>query len=373
MYRRFFVHYFILVASLLGGLLLAGCKKKTRMPKLPKPSLAVASTLSSIKNPEKQVLIVFVHGSILGNSNPHIMDRRFSGAYQYQAMDKLGLRPITGEQPCNLGTILAAENYARAYKAVHGLTHAVTSYTFGWDGALDAQHRLRWAKNLYIALIKELKRRDLWQKPNVEIEVHGFSHGGNVALNLALAEEEFYQGLSIDRLCLWGLPVQQETGTLVGHSIFKKVHHYYSKKDRVQIVDVLSTSRRRSYKCFDKVCKPLPSNLYQIEIQIDNHHPNHYEFWYLGSKESAYRKYFPLYPLPLVHFTPALFQLVEVNAPKNRKFCIKGYKGDSEISFTLIAHKDTALDVEFSNTSRLLCALDKNGISSYTLYSCTET
>ncbi|MBL4587733.1 hypothetical protein JKY79_00115 [Candidatus Babeliales bacterium] len=315
---------------------LAGCQKKIIWDSFLLPPISYTETLNNIKNPQQKIVVIFIHGTMLGNDKPHAITNRSEGIYNYQIINKVGIHPINKKSENTLGSIMAAENYTRSYYALHGKKNSVHCYTGGWDGRLDVQSRIRWGKNLYIELIQQLKKDGLWQDPDIKIELHGFSHGATVALNFAQAEDEFQQKLIIDRLCLWGMPVQQETATLVKHSLFKQIYHFYSEKDKIQIIDILSTSRGRSYKNFKKVLTKMPANLHQITLEINGIHPNHYEFWYLGtSSTTPYRKHFPLFPYPLVHFTPLFIELINNNQQKTSFATIIGTRKEKKLTLQI--------------------------------------
>jgi hypothetical protein len=345
-----------------------GCNKKMLWHAFQIPSNTFAPLLKRIQSPEKKVIIIFIHGTILGNNKPEEPKARTQGLYHFQIIDKLGLQPIKEAATSTQGPLVAAENYARAYYTLHQDKNSLECFTFGWDGALNNQSRFHWAKKLYFDLINLLKEKQLWQNPDCEIELHGFSHGGNVALNLAQAEKEYQQGIVIDRLCLWGLPVQEETGKYINDPCFKEIYHFYSKKDKIQIFDIFSTARRRSYKCFDKILSPLPKKLWQINIEINGIHPSHYEFWYLGFAESAYRASFPIYPYPLVHYTPILLHLISAQEIKNRSLTIKGRRKKDTLTFRIkpIIHPEFFFNQ--MHLKKISCTLDTYGISSTKLH-----
>lgn len=345
--------------------LLAGCQKKIIWDSFLLPPVSYIKTASCIEKPRKKIVVVFIHGTMLGNDKPHAITNRSEGIYNYQIINRLGIHPINSKEQNSLGSIIAAENYTRSYHALHGTKDALYYYTGGWDGILSPQSRLRWAKNLYIELIQHLKKDALWQDSDLEIELHGFSHGANVALNFAQAENEFQQKLTINRLFLWGMPVQQETAALVTHPIFKKIYHFYSEKDKVQIIDILSTSRGRSYKNFKKVLSKIPDNLYQITLEINGMHPNHYEFWYLGTASTAsYRKHFPLFPYPLVHFTPLFTKLIDRIQHKNSFITIIGKRKKKELELHVKPCRDIQTFFSPHKFTSLVCSLGEYGISS---------
>ncbi len=353
---------FITMLSWITLLFLTGCQKKTDWNSFLLPPLTSIKKTETNPNPRKKIIVIFVHGTMLGNNKLEEESHRFSGFYNYQIINKRGLHQIEPETQQTLGSLIAQDNYLRTYQALHQNKDQISFYTYGWDGALDPQHRLRWGENFYVEIIHLLKQKKLWDDPHVEIEVHGFSHGGNVILNLAQAEQEFQQQLSIDRLCLWGMPVQQETAHLVEHAIFKEVFHFYSRKDKIQIFDIFSTSRRRSYKNFNTFLSQIPQKLHQINIKMNSMHPNHYEFWYLGTASTAYRKNFPLFPFPLVNFFPLFHELINKNHPTSSFLSIVGKRKKNQLKLKLkAAFGKQSFFSTLANTS-LLCSLYTYGI-----------
>ena len=82
-------------------------------------------------------------------------------------------------------------------------------YTFGWSGLMSAKDRYAEAVELYRQLIPvyaAFEQRGI--KPNIRIVA--YSHGGNVALNLALARQRnpTLPHLTVNELVLLGMPVQ---------------------------------------------------------------------------------------------------------------------------------------------------------------------
>ncbi len=299
---------------------------------------------------DEHLMTVFIHGTILPipsfstffktiKGNPYLkksqnkkygffqkylINQRFVGIYQHQPISYLGLIEI--DQVKNItpeNTSRACKHITDLYKTVYQKytpnpikSHSV--YTFGWDGKLSKTQRVRWANKLYKKLRSEIYRINQTVKPKtLKIELLAHSHGGNVALNLAQAEEKFKKNLYIDRLILLGTPVQSETKEFIHSSIFKKIYHIYSLGDYVQIIDMISTQDSYSKRRFDideKKSFTLPSNLTQIQTHIGDMNPLHNELWFLGEKgNSLYRKKLPINPFPVVVFAPAVINFIETN------------------------------------------------------------
>ena len=227
-------------------------------------------------------------------------------------------------------------------------------YTYGWSGLLSARRRYSDA----LPLFKELENlRATYLKRGIDpkIRLIGYSHGGNILLNLgAIKEKDFPKSsLHINEAILLGMPVQPETDYWVNSPLFERVYHFYSKKDRVQPMDLFSSNRFFS----DRVFKPrrgfeLPKKLTQIKIKavrlhkkahhdsekviasknftrpsivsghsrlLRNVSPGHAELWFFGWTPMHYRKHYPLYPLPTSSYLPMIVhyvkELAEITPP----------------------------------------------------------
>jgi hypothetical protein len=208
-------------------------------------------------------------------------------------------------------------------------------YTFGWNGRLDHKKRVRAAQDLYNALTKELERVKQ-EKPNskIKIEILAHSHGGNVALNLAAAEEKNKKNLCIDKLVLLGTPIQSETKSYVNSPIFKKVYNIYSTGDAIQTLDIFSTKDPASKR---RVNIETPeSKLAQIKIKAEKYYPGHCELWLWGKKSSPlyYRKSLPTYPFPIAVFTPIITSSIDVNLSTAKNIDLYIKKETNFLKFT---------------------------------------
>jgi hypothetical protein len=228
-------------------------------------------------------------------------------------------------------------------------------YTFGWSGLLSVKQRYQDAKKLFIALEQEVAKFHA-QGIYPKIKVIGYSHGGNVVLNLgAVADREFpHSKLSIDEAIFWGMPVQNETDEYVNSPIFKKIYHFYSTGDRVQKLDCFSFKRffsRRVFKKRGKKLHALPKKLVQIQMKLTRNmvktrknpayfehtydftdvavvsgkshllrdsSPGHAELWFFGWSPVHYRKTFALAPLPTIALVPFFMYILESIEPYTR-------------------------------------------------------
>lgn len=268
--------------------------------------------------------------------------------FQDQAMQGMGFAPID----LNLaltpghGASLFAYLYDCIDAAVYDNKHHNIFYTYGWSGLLSKTQRYIESEGLLLGiyqLIESYKVRGI--KPS--IRVVGYSHGGNVCLNMAHMHEEEYPDikLCIDELILIGMPVQIETDKYSASPLFKKIYNIFSTQDVIQKMDFFSSNRflsnrqftsRRSFKVpqkmtqinlkisrlkKSKMCRKKQKDLCKNGLKTCNRSgqkrllrdasPGHLELWFFGWTNDKYRTHFPLYPLPAAIFTPYIISIAE--------------------------------------------------------------
>ncbi len=266
--------------------------------------------------------------------------RQDSFFYQNQAMQGFGMQKIEPDVVKKGNSSGAIAYLSNEMEALCGLNNDNHYYTFGWSGLLSAKRRYKDARDLFDALeklVKEFQSQGIQPK----IRIIGYSHGGNVVLNIGAVhhKDRRTSTLSIDEAVLLGMPVQEETDYWINDPIFKHVYHFYSNKDRVQKLDFFSPSR-----VSDRTFKPrrgfiLPHKLTQVKIKIirlkkdirckhrkfrltfnfnnpsivsgksnllRNASPGHVELWFFGWTPVHYRTSYPLYPLPTLTFIPMI-------------------------------------------------------------------
>jgi len=232
-------------------------------------------------------------------------------------------------------------------------------YTYGWSGLLSFKARYQDAKNLYSTLLdimSEFKKQGI----NPKLRLIGYSHGANICLNLGLVHaESLKHSLTVDELILLGAPIQRETEKHVASPLFKKIYSFYSRSDCVQKKDMFTSQQFFSKRVFSNRHEfSLPATLTQIEVKIlvenktlnkkrkrkkttqedpikinhaaditdhsivkgrswllKNMSPGHSELWFMSWTPRNYREDFPLYPAPVVAFTPYIIQLIEKTTP----------------------------------------------------------
>jgi len=272
--------------------------------------------------------------------------------YKNQPMQAPGLHRISTE---NIMPGYASGILATLFNEVSQTAYATKNvsnlfYTYGWSGLLSPTMRYKDSVDLHRLLGAEVEQLKQQYGPNVKLRVIGYSHGGNVALGIALGKQKYPDiKYTIDELVLMGMPVQPETDFLVGDPMYKLVYHIYSLGDRIQQLDFLSTKRFFSSRVFKgRDGFTVPSNLRQIQLKVTkrtspkrrcnrfdvtkdfdridilmgrspllrDRSPGHAEFWFFGWTPLHYRKKFPLYPLPMVSMLPVIFKGIDAYADK---------------------------------------------------------
>lgn len=154
-------------------------------------------------------------------------------------------------------------------------------YTFGWSGDLNFDVRYQAGKYLYLDLVKLVDEfvHAHGVTPNIRLITH--SHGGNVALNLSLAQAEYGKNLVVNELVLLACPVQEKTAFLVQDTLFKKIYSLYSSLDVLQIVDPQGLYKSNNLKAsvFSKRRFPESCNkVAQAKIRFNKRSILHIEF-----------------------------------------------------------------------------------------------
>jgi len=266
--------------------------------------------------------------------------------HQAQPIQELGLKKaFPTKSKKGYGANIFAEFYDKISEIVFRSELPIRHYTFGWSGLLTLQTRRNAAKKLYEQLVKKIEKikTDGYQS---KIRLIGYSHGGNVALYLAEEERNHKDNLSIDELILISTPIQQDNQSHVAASLFKKVYNFYSKGDRVQTSDFLSSiTHSFSHHTFlNKGTFKVPKKVTQIQIcflrkkitipqkngsvkhihRRDYINPGHTEMFFFGWAAQWYRRHFPIKPLPVALLIPLIIKEIEKQhlAGKNIKIII---------------------------------------------------
>ncbi|MBY0353264.1 hypothetical protein K2W90_02760 [Candidatus Babeliales bacterium] len=299
--------------ALLVLLFFASCLNK-------RPKIAIeAPKASDQKTTSTHAMVVFVHGTMLPLPNVsasfsslkqslsrgrhtnkswyqlYLDQLKTKSVYHYQPLGAEGLHQIV-DQPA---ACIAASMFTEL------LPNSCSCYTFGWNGRLDQTNRQQAAEKLYLQLLAEVE--NLQKKfENVELLLIGHSHGGNVLLNLAQAEETHKKNLSIDKLVLLGTPIQTETAHYVAAPCFKKVYNFYSTGDKIQKLDRLSTSKKSHRKLQHH------NKLIQIKLLCGKKKPGHADLFMFGASGNwLYSNRLAIEPFPVFVFLPIILPVLD--------------------------------------------------------------
>ena len=181
---------------------------------------------------------------------------------------------------------------------------------------------------------------------NPIVTVIGYSHGGNVALNLGAAHQKHPNcELHINNLVLLGTPLHKQTYQHIANDIFGIVYNLFSGSDKVQRIDLLTPSMFAcSKKIYGDETFALPDKLRQVQLKITrcaqgvkdnpdrfahscnykkpsiingrskllvNESPGHAEMWFFGWALRDYRKNWVISPLPMVCLLPFIIKHIE--------------------------------------------------------------
>lgn len=262
--------------------------------------------------------------------------------FQHHAMQKPGLQKV------DVNTIapgMATTAFTRAYDTMAkktGYAHEKNIYyTFGWSGLLSRKMRRIEAEIFYKSLLELLES---YYKKGVfpKLRIIGYSHGGRIALELAVAQYLVQSPIKVkvDELIFVGMPATPSGLIKMQDPIFKKVYHIYSEGDRVQRIDFFSVKGFLSNRTFkSSSCFIVPKKLTQIKYKIfrltrfykkkwkgclpncplgrkhlRRAHPGHVELWSFGWTTRNYRQNLPHHPLPGAAFIPYIIQSA-IHAP----------------------------------------------------------
>lgn len=254
-------------------------------------------------------------------------------------------------------------------------------YTYGFLGILSDNYRKEAGHNLYKALYKIVKKNS---KENYKtfITICSYSHGGNVALYLADAENIYKKNLKIDRLILYATPIQKETAHYSEDKIFKNIYNFYSQADNIQHNDSFSTSSSKSFKTFkDYYLKNNLKNEKAIDIRIlaqdDPEIFGHFNFWYLNkyncpnkSKEIE-EVYSFLSPLPIAILTPVFVSLTE-KALESKEVSISLRSENNQLKIVLLDSNNQVIDKAPLSINPLLEKVQNYAKTSWQPYATTD-
>ena len=290
--------------------------------------------------------------------------RKHPYLFALQPIGKYGLHLIPKNDCLNAASIFSELYTAMAER--FECKESNTFYTFGWSGLISEKRRQCAARKFY-CLLKELIAAKKKLHPNLKIRLIGYSHGATMFLKFAkLREKEFCKDtFMIDQTVMLGLPVNKEVTKAVTCPPFKKIYHIYSKGDKIQRLDIFTST----YVFSERTFKGLDAdNLTQIELRITaplrrmpnkvlpanmrgmiNQAPGHVEFWSFGWTESMYRKNLNIFPLNGATFIPYLIHAahklpeehIKVDLrPTQEKAIVESLCGGNELCIPFMSQAD---------------------------------
>lgn len=325
-----------------------------------------AKHAKEIKRPAKIVVTVFMHGTVGSSMNIFDPGSCLHDSWTGNTFSVRVVRRYRNDPFMEYDQILGAEGLTRLYftddekktgDCPKGSAYIIPAYdavaqaldgeradrarmvkriyaTNGWSGLLSNRARKFAAKNLYKALIalREEIEEQYGVTPHFHIVTH--SHGGNVLLLLAEAENTYKQHLSIDLGVMLGTPMQRETASCIGSTVFKKLYLFYSYGDSVQCSDYFSTKERRSYarmgRIFDldKFHREHP-DLVRCDVRLFVEHlakrVSHTNMWLAGRSTPVFDF---MDPLPLVVLVPSMVNALRDICPHHHRADLHLYAED---------------------------------------------
>ena len=242
--------------------------------------------------------------------------------YQNQPIAQLGLHKIENDAS-------AAHIFAKIFDdfgSLNSLTPVKTwYYTYGWSGLLSSRFRLKEAQIFYDRLMNEMRRFHA-RNHHPKIRIVSYSHGGNLALNLAAIQRECVPAypLVISELIMIGLPVQSITDYLIRDPMFERIYHFYSLSDHVQRIDFANRrfTKSPSIKLPNQKLTQIKVKMYGVAKKSapktytkQRMDPGHIELWFFGWAPQYYRKIFPCHPFPFSVLLQWLVNSIEQHAP----------------------------------------------------------
>lgn len=268
------------------------------------------------------------------------------------AAQELGLKKIDTSTKNKTAAQLFEQLYDMVQHTFFPEQTCIGSYTFGWSGVVNHKQRCLDAATFYQEL-KVLVAQIHKNRPHIKIRIIAYSHGGNVALNMAQEYEKDPNpgNFFINELIMIATPIQQETDCYALHPFFEKAYSIYSRSDCVQKADCFSTRGIFSGRnfCNNDRC-PCAQAVQQIELKITvaacndlkkgcttnskkriQRSPGHIELWYFADlckykcsngteiyepcfESKMYRPHFPLEPLPAALLAPGIVAAIQKHA-----------------------------------------------------------
>ncbi len=318
-------------------------------------TIFIHGTLCIEKLLNMETLITLSRISIEGSRYQRLLYalRQEPYAYTAQAAQLPGLIPINiHKNPPTTSAELFAQLYKVMQEQYFPEEKTMEWLTFGWSGGMNHLERLMESKKLYKNLLQYLKEKKR-QYPNLKLRLVTYSHGSNIALNLARLHLEKEEPLKINQLIMIATPVIAEMEDCIYSPIFSEIYSLYSRYDTASTLDIFSTRgffpSRRFHK---KRGEGFPPHFKQVELELKltaknytkkpnnsnrtiEKSPGHLEMWLFGWPNLTIfcRRNFPLTPLPAALLAPAILAHLKKDPPPSADvvFC---YKTDTGTAYT---------------------------------------
>jgi hypothetical protein len=207
------------------------------------------------KDSEEKYTIIFIHGSYginfytllkivfynIFNSNK--LKKLFNEIAQFRFNKKLSDHESVCSNKRGLDKITANKSSHYSFEYVFTVLHnkfknllktnEIDYYAFNWNGCMSNKLRALESHNLY-AEIEKLKQAD----PTRKIIIIGFSHGGNIALDMKKIAKKKNYPFIIDLLILLATPIGKVSEINAKSTFFTKIINIYSQKDFYQTSDI---------------------------------------------------------------------------------------------------------------------------------------
>ncbi len=268
-------------------------------------------------NEQVDNIFIFIHGTWV-YSNLSLLLKKFENKEIYnrwkniigKEAEQKGLIDITNIN--NEEAYLPREKIIIEYKKDNNVYPNSKYYKYNWDGFLSEKNRNNAAKILLNELLRLKKKFS-----NAKINIIGYSHGGNVALNMLRYIPNNIDNLEIENLILLATPIGNKTENLANKKnknnnfYFKNIYCIYSYGDFTQIKDFLF-----NFPFCHRFLKNRIKNVHNIEIQYhfngkSNNEkfiylPNHKDFWIYPNKKRL--RYRPKNYFPVIYFLPKIIK-----------------------------------------------------------------
>ena len=178
---------------------------------------------------------------------------------------------------------------------------AETFYVYGWPSTIPSAATRKIEGNKLFNSLNSLIEEQSKEYESIKIRLVGFSHGGNVILNMISCLPFFASGVELEVVFL-GTPVQEATRDLINSPWVKRAYSFYTKSDWMQRIDMQKLQNLRAdVPWFSQKVFHYDDQIIQIKLTIDGVSIGHRDYRSIN------------------HFLPKILQQLDVLLPKDRK------------------------------------------------------